>query len=63
MFPYLRQYLSKLSPRDPIHLGRRLHLMGGDDTQAYYSGGGGIILSHEALLRLGTAYVTLMSYI
>lgn len=55
VFPYLHEYLATLDTNQPIHLGRRLHLNGGDDTHSYYSGGAGIILSKEAVRRLGDA--------
>ncbi len=54
VFPYLHDYLATYKPSDPIHFGRRLRFGGrpGDEF-TYYSGGAGIILSHEALKRLG----------
>lgn len=53
VFPYLREYLATLDTEKPIHLGRRLHLSGKDDSHSYYSGGAGIILSRDAVRRLG----------
>jgi hypothetical protein len=53
VFPYLRDYLATLDTNKPIHLGRRLHLQGKDDTHSYYSGGASIILSRDAVKRLG----------
>ncbi len=47
-------FLSKYNTSEPHHFGRILHLYG-NAQRSYYSGGAGIILSKEALRRLGTA--------
>lgn len=49
----MHDFLSKFDTNKPYHFGRFFHLMG-DSTRQYYSGGAGIVLSKEALRRLGS---------
>ncbi|KAK7110719.1 glycoprotein-N-acetylgalactosamine 3-beta-galactosyltransferase 1-like [Littorina saxatilis] len=46
----LRYFLSEENPKDPVYFGHHFGLIA---AQGYYSGGGGYVLSKEALRRFG----------
>jgi glycoprotein-N-acetylgalactosamine 3-beta-galactosyltransferase len=52
VFDNLREFLSQYNTMEPHHFGRRFQM----GQKSYYSGGSGIILSKEALLRMGNAF-------
>jgi glycoprotein-N-acetylgalactosamine 3-beta-galactosyltransferase len=54
MMDNLREFLSQYNTMDPHHFGRKFSVY----KDAYYSGGSGIVLSKEALLRMGKAFPT-----
>ena len=54
MMDNLREYLLTMYSEDPHYIGRTL-LMGGKEDRAFYSGGGGNILSQGGLVKFGDA--------
>ena len=48
----MREFLSQFNTMEPHHFGRKFSMY----KDAYYSGGSGIVLSKEALVRMGEAF-------
>ena len=50
----MREFLSQYNTMEPHHFGRKFSVY----KDGYYSGGSGIVLSKEALIRMGEAFPT-----